>query len=143
MNRSQIIQYLFALIIFCLFLKVNAQPLPDSLVNVNDEKYTIDSIKIVGNDITEDFIILRELTFKEGDVVTSSQLEYNRERVFSLRLFSKVNIYPVLRDSITFIYIDVNETWYIYPIQLQILIHTVLILHLGISAAVTKILKQL
>ena len=116
MNRFQLIHSFIAIIIFGFLLKVHAQPLPDSLLNVNDEKYKVDSIKIVGNDITEDFIILRELTFKEGDIVTSSQLNYNRERVFSLRLFSKVNIYPVLRGSHTFIFIDVTETWYIYPI---------------------------
>ena len=116
MNRFQPIHIFILIVVYGFIYQVTAQPFPDSVLSINDEKYKVDSIKIVGNDITEDFIILRELTFKEDDVVTSSQLNYNRERVFSLGLFSKVSVYPVLRGPKTFIYIDVSETWYIYPI---------------------------
>lgn len=89
--------------------------LPDSLY-VPDEIYIIDSIKITGNDITEEYIILRELTFKTGDTVTTSQLHFNRERVISLRLFSKVEITPSIIDDKTIISIDLTEGWYLYPI---------------------------
>lgn len=88
---------------------------PDSLF-VDDEVFFVDSIKIVGNETTEDFIILRELTFEPGDSINSSDLQFNRERVFSLRLFNKVNIYPVYRGIHTIIFIDVQESWYIYPV---------------------------
>ncbi len=72
----------------------------------------IDSIQIVGNETTEDFIILRELTFKKGDYVSQKDLDYNRERVYSLGLFNKVNFY-LLGNTLT---IMVEESWYIYPI---------------------------
>lgn len=79
------------------------------------KKIKVDSIKIIGNDKTEDFIILRELTFAIGDSVDNRILHYNRERIFSLGLFNKVE---VKIDSIfnSNVIISVDETWYIYPI---------------------------
>ncbi len=108
-------QYIFLVVLFG-FVKMYAQSAPDFLQNLNEEKFFIDSIKISGNDKTEDFIILRELTFKEGDSVSASLLQYNRDRVFSLNLFTKVEINQVEKDSFNFVNIDVSESWYIYPI---------------------------
>lgn len=106
---------LFIITGFLFFLSGNSIALPDSLY-VPDEIYVVDSIKITGNDITEEYIILRELTFKTGDTVTTSQLHFNRERVISLRLFSKVEITPLVIDGKTVITIDLQEGWYLYPI---------------------------
>jgi outer membrane protein assembly factor BamA len=93
----------------------NSLALPDSLY-VPDETYIVDSITIAGNDITEEYIILRELTFQIGDTVTTSQLLFNRERIISLRLFTKVDVIPVVINNKTIISIDLNEGWYLYPI---------------------------
>ena len=83
----------------------------------SDDKslFIIDSIKIFGNDITEDFIILRELTFEPRDTVDQHTLEYNRERVYSLGIFNKVNFRFKDIDS-SKLNIEVEESWYIYPI---------------------------
>lgn len=83
--------------------------LPDTLIKV-------DSIKITGNSTTEDFVILRELTFKEGDEVSYKTLEFNRERVFSLGLFNDVNVTNEFAEGKNKILIAVEESWYIYPI---------------------------
>jgi outer membrane protein assembly factor BamA len=90
----------------------------DSLSLKDQETIKIDSVRIEGNDITKDFIILRELTFKEGDSVTGKTLRYNRERVFSLELFSRVDF--ILREinRKTVLLIRLHESWYIYPIPL-------------------------
>lgn len=80
-------------------------------------EYIVDSIKIFGNDITEDFIIMRELTFEVGDTVSQHLLEYNRERVYSLGIFNKVNFRFTDRDS-SLLNIEVEESWYIYPLPL-------------------------
>jgi len=82
----------------------------------NLEKFKVDSIKIFGNEKTETYIILRELTFTEGDSVNNTILDFNKERVFSLGLFTKVNIYPVFNNDNSGVIIDVVESWYIYPI---------------------------
>ncbi len=88
---------------------VNKSLLPDSLVQ-------IDSIKISGNKITEDYIILRELTFKTGDTISVSILDYNKERVFSLGLFNDVQISYKNDNGRNKVLIQVVESWYIYPI---------------------------
>jgi outer membrane protein assembly factor BamA len=86
-----------------------AIPLPDSLAR-------IDSIKIKGNNTTKDYVILRELTFKEGDTVSTRTLEFNRERVFSLGLFNDVRIALEKGVNGSKAVIEVEESWYIYPI---------------------------
>lgn len=82
---------------------------------INTSRYIIESIKIFGNDITEDFIILRELTFNPGDTVDQHTLDYNEERVYSLGIFNKVNFRFQDKDSIE-LNIEVEESWYIYPL---------------------------
>ncbi len=79
-------------------------------------KFVVDSIKITGNNSTEEFIITRELTFKVGDSVSTSILHFNRERVFSLGLFNRVEIIKNVVDEKNIVQIDLNETWYIYPL---------------------------
>ncbi len=76
----------------------------------------IDSIIITGNKITEDFIILRELTFHNGDSLTPTKASYNSDRVYSLGIFDHVNINPFVYDNKTYARIDVDEAWYIWPI---------------------------
>ncbi len=94
------------------FRGITAQTVPEDTLRNGTDKIRIDSIEIVGNETTENFIILRELTFKEGDLITQKELDYNRERVYSLGLFNKVNFY-FFENTLT---IMVEESWYIYPI---------------------------
>ncbi len=112
-NINGIPAVLFALIILLilgsnLFAEIN----PADSVKVKSNQVRIDSIEIVGNETTEDFIILRELTFKPGDYISEKDLDYNRERVYSLGLFNKVKFY-LLENTLTIL---VEESWYIYPI---------------------------
>ncbi|NWF90307.1 MAG: BamA/TamA family outer membrane protein [Ignavibacteriaceae bacterium] len=76
----------------------------------------MDTILVQGNKITEEDIILRELTFGHNDTVTQKILNYNEERIYSLGLFTKVDLslYPFNEKYI--LIIDVEESWYIYPI---------------------------
>ncbi len=94
---------------------VNAAEL-DSLVLGKGAKVKIDSIFVEGNETTEEYIILRELTFGVGDTVSKEQIHFNRERVYSLGLFNYVNIFPVERADQVHLYIIVRESWYLYPI---------------------------
>ena len=100
-----ILLFCFASISFCQTNEVE----PD------ESFYIIDSIKIFGNDITEEFVILRELTFEVGDTIDQHTLEYNKERVYSLGIFNKVNFRFQENDS-TNLNIEVEESWYIYPV---------------------------
>ena len=88
----------------------------DSLFNSELYPFIVDSIKLSGNEKTEDFIILRELNFAVGDTLTQQNSIYNRERVYSLGIFNHVYFIPTIIDSKRILKIEVEEGWYIYPI---------------------------
>lgn len=78
--------------------------------------FQVDSIKISGNEHTEEFVILRELSFELGDSVNGEILHYNRERIFSLGIFTKVNVVIENYDGKNIVFIRVEESWYIFPV---------------------------
>jgi outer membrane protein assembly factor BamA len=106
----------FLIFLFFLSFPVYAQE-PDSAFLFNNSQ-VIDSIKIIGNDVTEEFIILRELTFETGDTVSQALLEFNRDRIYSLGLFTKVDLIPTQMSDKNVLFIIVEESWYIYPIPI-------------------------
>jgi len=89
---------------------------PAFIKYLSEQSFKVDAIKIIGNDVTEEDIILRELTFGIGDTVNKRVLIYNRERIYSLGIFTKVQLYPDFHKSKTFLIIYVEESWYIYPL---------------------------
>jgi len=91
-------------------------PQSDTLFYKDNYSIIVDSIQITGNDITEDFIILRELTFGVGDTLKPEIASYNRERIYSLRIFNDVRIIPFRLDEKNILHIEIDESWYIYPI---------------------------
>jgi len=87
----------------------------DSLKNI-----TIDNIKIIGNNHTKELIIIRELTFTEGQSYTASDLnlriETSKLNLLKLPLFNYVTIQNVsLTEGVSEIYVIVEERWYIWP----------------------------
>ncbi len=84
-------------------------------------KVVIDSIQITGNETTKDFVILRELTIGVGDTLTPEIASYDRERIYSLRIFNDVKLRPYFFEGRNFLLIVVEESWYIYPIPLIVL----------------------
>ncbi len=88
----------------------------DSLVYHGNYSIKVDSINLSGNETTKNFIILRELTFSVGDTVNHQILKYNRERIYSLNIFTQVDVIPALSRGRNIIYIKVEESWYIYPL---------------------------
>ena len=83
--------------------------------------FVVDSIAIQGNKTTKNFIILRELNFGVGDTVNQKMLIYNKERIFSLRIFNKVSIVPQISNRKNIVNIMVDESWYIYPLPFLML----------------------
>ena len=88
----------------------------DSLFNSELYPFIVDSINLSGNEITEDFIILRELNFSIGDTLTQQNSFYNRERVYSLGIFNHVYFIPSIVESKKILTIELEESWYIYPV---------------------------
>ncbi len=85
--------------------------------------FIIDSIVLLGNNITKDFIILRELDFKTGDTISSGKLfaafQISQQNLMKTSLFNFVNI----SDSIVgqgdlseiHVHIAFVERWYLWP----------------------------
>jgi outer membrane protein assembly factor BamA len=80
----------------------------------------INRIFIIGNRITRDQIILRELTLKAGDVIYSTEvpgiLDLDRKKLINTRLFNTVAIRVLELDSTNVdLLVDLNERWYTFP----------------------------
>ncbi len=86
------------------------------MIDKNYQSIKIDSVLIIGNKITEQDIILRELTFSVGDTVNYETLKYNRERIYSLGIFTHVELNITESTNANVLVISVEESWYIYPI---------------------------
>ncbi|MEI7812648.1 MAG: BamA/TamA family outer membrane protein [Ignavibacteria bacterium] len=99
-----------------LCLAMEKDSLSSNISYAGDMITSIDTIIIKGNELTENDIILRELTFKAGDIITVEQLKYNRERIYSLSLFTSVKLRLETINNRNTIFIDVKESWYIWPI---------------------------
>lgn len=113
---NSILKFVFLVVLTFNAPYLLADTIIDSLSQESKNAFRVDSIAIVGNDITKDVIILRELTFKRGDYITDDILDFNKERIYSLSLFTSVKVYPKENDSLNIVYIDVKESWYIWPI---------------------------
>ncbi len=78
-------------------------------------KFVVGQIKIFGNEITKDYVILDELPFSPGDTISNKDLQYAKERVYSLKLFNFVDFLTDRRNPRRII-ILVKESWYIFPV---------------------------
>ncbi|GBD87438.1 outer membrane protein assembly factor BamA [bacterium BMS3Abin03] len=108
-----IIYFIFTAV--CLTSIVKAES-GDTLFYKGDYTVIIDSIVIKGNNQTENFIILRELTVEIGDTLNPKLAEYNKERIYSLNIFNEVKLTTFALDSINYLLISIQESWYIYPL---------------------------
>ncbi len=107
--------YYIFFITFCIISVIKAEGV-DTLYYKGNYSVIIDSIVIEGNDITEDFIILRELTVALGDTLNPVLAVYNRERIYSLNIFNEVKLHPFKLNNINYLLITIEESWYIYPL---------------------------
>lgn len=86
--------------------------------NIHEDSLSIvvESIIVSGNEKTQEFIILRELTFSAGDTISTEEIRFSIERIKSLGLFYSVEFN--LSDSETgkLLEIIVKESWYIFPV---------------------------
>jgi len=81
---------------------------------------TVNRILIIGNKVTRNRIISRELSLKPGDTVSVSRLHdlliKDKNKVYNLRLFNTVSIrFLELGEGNIDLLVDVNERWYTFP----------------------------
>jgi outer membrane protein assembly factor BamA len=92
----------------------------------NKEPVVIGDIIIIGNKKTKNNIILREMTFKKGDIINTAdlnkQLEESRQLIYNTALFVDDSVYVSNKiNNIVFITIHVKERWYFFPIPYFVL----------------------
>ncbi len=76
-----------------------------------NKKIYIRQIKIIGNNITEDQVLRREIRILEGDIFNNTKLKRSRRRLENLRFFSSVQIkkFPVQGTDLMDIVFEVKE----------------------------------
>jgi outer membrane protein assembly factor BamA len=84
--------------------------------DIPDSLWTVDSVIITGNQETKDFVILREMSLHHGSRVTKGAIEFDQNRIYSLRLFNQVQfgIEPTTPGYAN-LHVEVSERWYIFP----------------------------
>lgn len=79
---------------------------------------TITQIVIIGNETTEENVILRELLIKIGDIANDSLLAGSKKRLQNLLLFNRVEMNLLPQESNFILLIEVTERLYIYPLPI-------------------------
>lgn len=92
-------------------------PSTDSLSN---RIVTVNRVIIIGNKITRERIISRELTLKPGDTVSTQRMELilqqDQRKIYNLRLFNTVSVrWLEINSGMADLLIEVNERWYTFP----------------------------
>ncbi|MDD8019052.1 MAG: POTRA domain-containing protein, partial [Bacteroidota bacterium] len=84
-----------------------------------DSTLILSKVICLGNNLTKQYVIENEMSLKPGDLITYKAVAYDVDRIYSLRLFTKVNVF-VLPDSVNTatLIITVHERWYFYPYPL-------------------------
>lgn len=88
--------------------------------SVEKKVLEVGRVLIIGNKVTRDRIILRELSLHSGDTISNLNLEkaieLDRNKIYNLRLFNKVTIRPISIEENKFdLLIEVSERWYTFP----------------------------
>ncbi len=102
--------------IFSLFFILNLLVLN----NFAQESYLVRDIIILGNDVTKEKVIYRELLFAQGDTIGNEQLtfllERSKENLLNTSLFNFATIsYQLINQYNLIITIELQERWYIWP----------------------------
>jgi len=84
---------------------------------------TVNRVLIVGNKVTKEGIISREITLKRGDTISLKRLQHellwDKRKIYNLRLFHTVTVRALEMPDGTFdLLVDVTERWYTFPIPI-------------------------
>jgi outer membrane protein assembly factor BamA len=86
------------------------------------EKVIIGNITVLGNKITKERIIFRELTFKKGDATDTLEairlFKRSEENLYNTSLFNSVRINWIVENGFLNVFILVAERWYIFPLPI-------------------------
>jgi outer membrane protein assembly factor BamA len=79
----------------------------------------IQNIVIIGNKLTDENVIRRELLFSEGEIPSKEQFAESHKRLLNLFLFNRVEMYLRPHDSQNnILIIEITEQLYYYPLPI-------------------------
>ncbi|MFZ4620499.1 MAG: POTRA domain-containing protein [Bacteroidota bacterium] len=84
--------------------------------NWPDSTYRVGQVIYIGNEVTKSYIIEEEMSLKPGELITHEAAQFDINRIYSLRLFTKVDL-QVIPDTgdLATVSVIVSERWYFYP----------------------------
>lgn len=109
---------IFFLLLLSLCASASSYAQVDSVREPTRSLGIIDTIIVSGNEHTKGYVILNEMTLKSGSEATPQAIEFDRNRIYSLGLFTRVDIFYDSLEGIHFLNVDVGERWYIIPVLL-------------------------
>ena len=91
-----------------------------SIATTDPKVLTVNRILIIGNKVTKNRIIQRELSLTSGDTVSIARLNEilikDKNKIYNLRLFNTVSVRSLeLGESTIDLLVEVNERWYTFP----------------------------
>ncbi len=103
--------------------------------NVDDSLFVVKEIRISGNDITKEYVIRREMKLHAGDTLRQEIIKRDKDRIYNLGLFNKVDIEYSVEDRQATVFVTVSERWYLLPYPvLGMKYHDLSKLYYGVSA---------
>jgi len=78
----------------------------------------VDSVVIWGNKHTREYVIRNEMSILAHSQFTPDMLEFDRKRIYSLGLFTNVDLYLDTLAGKSILRVLVEERWYIFPVPL-------------------------
>lgn len=78
----------------------------------------IDTVILVGNEKTKDYIILREIPFHFPDTLQEEDFQLIHNRIQNLFLFNRVQLHVSPLGNQKALIISVTESWYFWPVPL-------------------------
>ncbi len=103
------------LLIFLLFVST---VLTDNIVAQANDPGRISQIVIMGNEVTDENVILRELLVKKGEIANDTLIAESKKRLQNLLLFNRVELTLLPQENNFILLIEVTERLYIYPLPI-------------------------
>lgn len=78
----------------------------------------IDTIIVAGNHKTKDYVILDEMTLRKGSQATDAAMQFDKGRIYSLGLFTSVEVSFDTLEGTGLLLVDVKERWFLIPVPI-------------------------
>ena len=123
MNKSLCFLFLFLVIHTCFGQAFKIDEFKQDSSFNNSKNKIINQINIIGNKITKQHIILRELTFEQGDTLSNEDfikaIEQSKKNILNTSLFnfSKIDI-AYIDSNHVIVLIQLIERWYLFPLPI-------------------------